>query len=575
MPDRLEDVVLSRPETAPDAGPLDVRLYDLVEARFRRVIRDNPIVGTYLGIHTEDHRLGDGSRDALLAELAAEKAHLSDVEALDPAGLSTTAQFERDLEIHNVRRAIFDTEVVRTWERRSLALDAIGDALFLIFAQDFAPLADRLGAIAGRLEAVPGFLEESRTRATVPQVRVWQQLEIEAAADLPSFLDEIVSAGGDLPQPELRRLARASDAAKAALGAYVDWLKESLAGGTDEWALGRDRYDKLVALRAFDGLDADAILAIGEEQLATNRAARVKAAREIDPDADEATVIDRIKRDHPATFDEALEAYRDVMVRSRRHLIEKGIVTVPDDERIDVIPTPEYLRNVVPFAAYFSPPKFDPNPKGIYIVTPSVGNDPNAMREHNYSSISNTSIHEAYPGHHLQLAVANRHPSLTRLLADAPEFVEGWGMYSEQLMREQGFDDAPNFRLALYTDAIWRASRIILDIRMHRGELTVEEATDFLVAQTSFERANARAEVNRYTYTPSYQLSYLLGKVLLLQLRADEQARLGSTFDLRLFHDTLLNNGSLPISFHRRLLREKTRAAEAASGTGASRAARA
>ena len=300
----------------------------------------------------------------------------------------------------------------------------------------------------------------------------------------------------------------------------------------------------------------------------------VEAAREIDPDADEKTVVDRVKEDHPATFDEALKAYSDVMLRSRQHLIDQGIVTVPEDERIDVIPTPEYLRNVIPFAAYFSPPKFDPNPKGIYIVTPSVGNDPNAMREHNYSSISNTSIHEAYPGHHLQLAVANRHPSLSRLLAEAPEFVEGWGMYSEQLMREQGFDDAPNFRLALYTDAIWRASRIILDVRMHRGELSVEEATDFLVAQTSFEGANARAEINRYTYTPTYQLSYLLGKILLLQLRADEQQRLGSRFDLRTFHDTLLNNGSLPISFHRRLLAEAMKAAEAASGAGASRAAR-
>ncbi len=575
MPDRLEDVVLSRLEAAPDAGPLDTRLYDLVEARFRRIIRDNPIVGTYLGIHTEDHRLGDGSREALLAELAAEKAHLADIEALDPAGLSATARLERDLEIHNLRRAIFDTEVVRTWERRSLALDTVGDALFLLFAQDYAALPERLDSIAGRLEAVPAFLDESRTRAVVPQVRIWQQLEIESAADLPSFLDEIVTAGNDLPDAERRRLARASDTARAALGRYVDWLAASLDGGTDEWALGRKRYDELVALRAFDGLDADAILAIGEEQLATNKAARVAAAREIDPGADEATVVDRIKNDHPATFDEALEAYRDVMVRSRRHLIEKGIVTVPPDERIDVIPTPEYLRNVIPFAAYFSPPKFDRNPKGIYIVTPSVGNDPNAMREHNYSSISNTSIHEAYPGHHLQLSVANRHPSLTRLLVDAPEFVEGWGMYSEQLMREQGFDDAPNFRLALYTDAIWRASRIILDIRMHRGELSVEEATDFLVTQTSFEGANARAEVNRYTYTPTYQLSYLLGKVLLLQLRADEQARLGSSFDLRAFHDTLFNNGSLPISFHRRLMGESTRAAEASSGAGAARAARA
>jgi uncharacterized protein (DUF885 family) len=570
--DRLEDVVLTRPAAA-RPGPLDDRFYGLVEDRFRRVIYDNPIAGTYFGIHTEDHRLGDGSRDALLAELEREKAHLAAVEAIAPAGLSSDARLERDLEIHNLRRTIFDTEVARIWERRSTALDVIGDGLFLIFAQDFAPLPERLDSIAGRLEAIPEYLEQSRTRATVPQVRLWQRLEIESAGDLPSFLDEIVAAGTQLPDAERRRLTKAADAARAAFGAYASWLERTLTDGTDDWALGREQYDELVGLRAFDGLDSDAILAIGEEQLRLNREARVAAAREIDPDADEAAVVDRIKQDHPATFEDALEAYLEVMVRSRSHLIEHRIVTVPDDERIDVIPTPEYLRNVVPFAAYFSPPKFDPKPKGIYIVTPSVGNDPNAMREHNYSAISNTSIHEAYPGHHLQLHVANRHPSLTRLAADAPEFTEGWGMYSEQLMREQGFDDAPNFRLALYTDAIWRACRIILDVRMHRGEISVDEATDFLVSNTSFEGANARAEVNRYTYTPTYQLSYLLGKVLLLQLRSDEQRRLGSRFDLRAFHDTLLNNGSIPISFHRRILRETIAAADGSSGTS-TRAAR-
>lgn len=574
MTDRLDDVVLSRPERAPDAGPGDDALYDLVEGRFRRIVRDNPIVGTYVGIHTEDGRLGDASRDAVLAELAADKAHLAAVEALEPAGLSATARFERDLEIHNLRRSIFDTEVVRTWERRSTALDTIGDALFLVFAQDFAPLAERLASITARLEAVPAYLEASRSRATVPQVRLWQRLEIEAAADLPSFLAEIVAAGAELPEAERRRLAEASRTAGDAIGEYGRQLEATIPGGTDDWALGRERYDELVALRAFDGLDADAILAIGQDQLATNKAARVAAAREIDPTVDEATVVDRIKSDHPATFEEALAAYRDVMVRARRHLIDHAIVTVPPDERIDIVPTPEYLRKVIPFAAYFAPPKFDPNPKGIYIVTPSVDDDPNAMREHNRSSISNTSIHEAYPGHHLQLAVANRHPSLTRLMADAPEFVEGWGMYSEQMMREQGFDDAPNFRLAMYTDAIWRACRIILDVRMHRGEVEVDEAIDFLVEHTGFERANARAEVHRYTYTPTYQLSYLLGKVLLLGLRADEQRRLGDGFALRAFHDTLFENGSLPISFHRRLLREATEGTARRGGAGAPRAAR-
>jgi len=555
MTQPLPDVALTRPEPAPDAGPLDERLYDLVATRVRRVVRDNPVFGTYLGIHTEDARLGDGSRDAVLAETEADRAHLAAVEALDEDALSPSARFERDLEVHNLRRALFDAEVVRTWERRSTALDLVGDGLFLLFARDFAPLPERFDSISGRLEEVPGFLEQSKTRAVVPQVRLWQQVELESAHSLPSLFRELrATAEQALHGAELRRFERAVETAQAAVAAYAEHLRATLAEGTDSWALGGERYDELIAHRAFDGLTADEILEIGWEQLRENHRLRREVARGIDPDADEATVIDRLKSDHPATFEEALEAYREVMHRARAFLVERGIVTVPDDERLDVIETPEYLRAVNPFAAYFPPPKFDPEPRGIYIVTPSVDGDPRAMREHNYGAISNTSVHEAYPGHHLQLSIAGRHPSLTRLLADAPEFDEGWGMYSEQLMREEGFDDAPPFRLTMYTDAIWRAARIVLDVRMHRGELSVQEAIDFLVEHTAFEEPNARAEVKRYTYTPTYQLSYLLGKVMILGLRRDEQARLGRAFSLRAFHDTLLRNGSLPISFHRRLL---------------------
>jgi uncharacterized protein (DUF885 family) len=548
-----DQVALTRP-TSERPGPLDDRLYDLVEARFRRLIRDNPVVGTFVGIHTDDARLGDGSRDAVLDELEADRHHLAAVESIDPDGLSGTARLERDLELHNLHRSIFDTDTLRFWERRSYALDTVGDALFLLFARDFAPLPERLNSISGRLEALPSYLDQHRTRVRGPQVKVWQQLEIDSARELPAFLDEIVAAAGVLGPAEHRRLGTATSAARAAIDDYRGWLEASLADATDDWAIGREHYDRLIELRAFDGLDADEILEVGLRQLEESRAARAAAAREIDPSASEADVVDRVKSDHPATFEEALEAYREAMFRARQHLIDRDIVTVPDDERLAVVRTPDYLQQVIPFAAYFEPPKFDPQPSGIYVVTPAVGNNPTAMREHNFSSISNTSIHEAYPGHHLQLAVASHHPSLTRLLVDAPEFVEGWGMYSELMMREHGFDDGPNFRLAMHTDAIWRACRIILDIQMHRGEIGVEDAVDFLVRNTSFEEANARAEVYRYTYTPTYQLSYLLGRVLLLQLRADEQRRLGERFSLKSFHDSLLRNGSLPISFHRRLL---------------------
>jgi uncharacterized protein (DUF885 family) len=558
----MAELSLPRPASTPTAGPADERFWNIVETEFRTMVEQHPILATYVGLHQGDERLDDAGRDAVMQEISDSHRVERELEAIDPNELSDSVAFERELALHNVRRGLFDMEVHRVWERRSTAMDAVGDALFSVFARDFAPLKDRLGSLTARLEAVPVFLEQHKTRATAPQVRLWQELEIESGGDMPSLFAEVKAAGqGVLDERAQARLDKAVEKASTAVVAYVDALKAKMGSTVEDWALGSEAYDRLVGLRAFDGLDASQILEIGEQQLALNKAARVGDARRIDPSVDERTVVDRVKSNHPATFDEALAAYKDAMMRARAHIVEHGIATMPPGEQISVIPTPEYLRTVIPFAAYFEPPKFDKHPSGIYIVTPSVRDDPNGMREHYYASISNTSVHEAYPGHHLQLSAAVAHPSIVRLLVDAPEFVEGWGMYSEQMMREQGFDDGPDFLLAMHTDAIWRACRIILDVRMHRGELSVEQATAMLIEHTGFEHANAQAEVFRYTYTPTYQLSYLLGKVLLLQLRADEQKRLGDRFSLKRFHDTLLNNGSLPISFHRRLL-----AAEANGG---------
>ncbi len=554
-PTHLSESVAPQPQTT-----AELRLDALVSDRFDAMMRRFPVFATYLGLDEHDGRLADGSREAMLAETDAARAFATAVEAIDEKELSPYYAIERELALFATRRQIFDDDVHRVWERRVNATDEIGDGIFLVFARGTGPLEQRLSAIASRLEGAPRHIEEQKTRfdGRAP-VRLWNELELQSTSSVTSLFDEVTAAarqhlGAD--HSEVKRLGRAAATTAEALEGYAAWLRERLGSATDDFALGAEDYDELIGLRAFDGLDTDQILAIGEEQLAHNREARQRVAREIDGSASEREVVDRVKSDHPADFAAALDGYRQAMDEAREYIVDHGIASLPEGESISVIETPQYLRNVMPFAAYFSPPKFGAveGRKGLYVVTPSVANDPGAMREHNYASIYNTSIHEAYPGHHQQLAAAITHPSLVRLLVDAPEFVEGWAMYCEQMMREEGFDTAPEHRLMMYTDTIWRACRIILDIKLHRGQVSISDAVDFMVEHTGFERPNATAEVNRYTYTPTYQLSYLLGKVLLLRLRDDERLRLGEQFSLRAFHDAMLREGSLPISFHRRLL---------------------
>ena len=552
---------LEAPEAeAPAPSNESERQFDtLVRNRFESLIERNPVFGTYLGLTEHDGRLADGSRDAVLTDIDEAHRFETALNDIDPGELSPYYAIERELALYATRRQVFDDEVHRVWERRGSASDEIGDGIFLVFSRSSRPIEERLSAIASRLEAAPEHIDQQKSRlGGAAPVRLWNELEIESAGALPSLFEEVVAAArSELSDghPEINRLERASIGASQALEAYSLWLKDRLAGSTDDFALGSEDYEQLVRLRAFDDLDTDGILAIGEEQLVLNRERRARAAAQVDSSASVEEVVDRIKSDHPADFSAALAGYRKAMAEARQFVIEQDIAALPEGETLEVIETPEYMRSVLPFAAYYQPPKFGAATlAGLYLVTPSIHGEPRSLREHNFASLYNTSIHEAYPGHHLQLVRSIRHPSIVRTLVDAPEFVEGWAMYCEQMMREEGFDTDPRHVVMMYTDAIWRACRIILDIRLHRGEMTVDDAVDFMVTQTGFERPNAASEVHWYTLRPTYPLSYLLGKVLLLRLREDEKGRLGEQFSLRGFHDSMLSEGSLPISFHRRLI---------------------
>jgi uncharacterized protein (DUF885 family) len=389
-------------------------------------------------------------------------------------------------------------------------------------------------------------------------VRLWIEIDIEGSNSLPEFLETIlaVARSEHVDPAGLARVETAATALRAALDEHVAWLRDDALPRADgSWQTGPEGFEQLVALRALDATP-DEILAVGEHMLAEETAGRERVSAEIDPTLSPAGVTDLVKENHPATFPEAIEEYRKAMDRARDFIVEHDLATLPDQDRLRVIETPSFERHVIPFAAYYEPARFDPDPIGTYIVTPPAS--PDMWREHNYASISNTSVHEAYPGHHLQLAAATANPSLVRALSlSAAEFAEGWAFYCERMMKEAGFDDTPTHRWVMHTDAIWRAARIILDIRLHRGEMSVDEGVAFLVEHTGFEHPAALAEVKRYTSTPTYALSYLYGRHMIEALRDRVKARMGPAFSLKFFHDTLIYGGTMPVSFAERLFDAK------------------
>jgi len=530
----------------------DARFDRTIDRWFRDQLAMRPEVATFFGLHDHDGDLSSGGRDAVDEEIAFYRRTIDELSAIDPSELTAERALDRDLAIHQARLGLYWQSEYRTWAGSSEAASHIGESIFPLFTRDFAPLADRLTSIVSRLESAPRYVAETHERVTEP-VRLWTEIDLKSTEMLPGFLDTVLAAARSeaVDDAITTRLTAAVEDAKAALAEHAAWLRDDvLPRASADWKAGPERFEEMVRLRELEA-DGDEILAVGEELLVTEKAAREALLAEIEPGASAEEVADIVKDDHAATFAESLEEYRQSMNAARAFVVEHGLATPPAEDHLNVIETPSFIRHLIPFAAYYDPAKFDPSPVGTYIVTPP--SSPEMMREHNRSSISNTSVHEAYPGHHLQLSAAITNPSLVRLFSGAPEFAEGWAFYCERMMKEAGFDDTPKGWYIVHTDAIWRATRIILDVQLHRGLIGFDEAVDRLVAETGFERPAALAEVKRYTSTPTYQLSYLFGRHMIEKLKAEVQAREGRAFEIRRFHDTLMYGGTMPVSYARRL----------------------
>ncbi|MCX6364364.1 MAG: DUF885 domain-containing protein, partial [Actinobacteria bacterium] len=251
--------------------------------------------------------------------------------------------------------------------------------------------------------------------------------------------------------------------------------------------------------------------------------------------------------------DDLVDAYRRAVAAARAHMVAQGIATMPPHEELTVMATPIFLRSMLPFAAYDQPGPFDARQLGFYYVTPpraglSRAELEAAMHSHPRASLATTGVHEAYPGHHVQLVSANRATTLARRVAHIPNggniLVEGWAFYCEELMEQQGLLADTAVRLMRLNDQVWRACRVVIDIELHLGIMDLPAAVDYLCAEAHMNRYEAELECRRYAGEPGQAMSYLLGKREVLRLAATYGRRRGGS--LRDFHDELLSWGCLP-----------------------------
>jgi uncharacterized protein (DUF885 family) len=335
---------------------------------------------------------------------------------------------------------------------------------------------------------------------------------------------------------------------------HMLWLQSLKSKTVDTWALGSEKFEKLIQLRDL-GMTSEEIYQLGVKYLNELKEERKRIAGQIVPGKSVEEIMKMVEENAPKTFEEALKATREAMEEAKQFIIKNDLATVHEEDKLSVEETPAFLAPLIPFAAMMMPSKFDKPIIGTYIVTrpKDIKNLGNHL---NYASLRNTAVHEAFPGHFLQGAISNR-GSLVHMLANGIETTEGWAHYCEEMMLEHGFVTGLEARLIQVNDVVWRAVRIIVDVKLSRGEMSFEDAVAMLMKETGMSKEAAVAEVSRYTQSPGYPLSYLLGKHLILQLREDVKRKLGKRFDEKWFHDTITANGYLSMSLLRRVFDQK------------------
>jgi len=568
------------PAAAASAGDaaVDAAFADLSKRALDTWMQLSPISATQIGDHRYDAEIDDLSAAGQQKMLTAYKGLVADLDRIDVSKLSRENQVDAAILRNQLQSEIWSAEVLQSskWDPQ-IYNGVAGSAIYGLMAREFAPLPERLKSATARMEKLPQIFAQARENldpARVPKIHA--ETVAKQNRGILSIVDTFITPHiGELPAEDGKRLQAAIDGLKKAVEEQQTWLDKTLVpNAKGDFRIGAGLYDQKLKFALNSSLSRAEIGERARAELKRVRQDMYGIAQTVLKDKPGAPALPANPSDEQqqAAIEAALElAYADkpardkvvddakaALAQSTEFVRKHDLMTLPDSP-VDIILMPEFQRGVA--VAYCdSPGPLDKNLKTFYAVSPIPDdwNDKQVdsfLREYNSRMIHLLSIHEGTPGHYLEGWHSGKFPSTLRAVLRSGLFAEGWAVYTERMMQEQGYlDNDPLFHLVQLKFYLRTISNAILDQGVHVDNWTREQAMHLMTHDAFQQESEASGKWVRAQLTSAQLPTYFVGAQEHFDTRKAVQDKQGAKFNLKAYHDQMLSYGAPPVRFARQLM---------------------
>ena len=515
----------------------------------------SPVSATATGYHLHngvplDELIDDYSTGGLDQQRTFYKDFQLRVAALDVTKLDKEQHVDLDMMKSNAELGLLDLDTIQSYKHNpTVYVELVGNALYTPYMLNYAPVEKRFEQITKRLERISALFDQAKANLTdAPEV--WNRVAQEENDGNIELIDKTLRGA----VPDSQKQAYGAAAAKALVAArdFNDFLKNNLSAKTSDWRLGKEKYARKFALILASGRMPEDLLAAAEADLKTVRAEMAKLAA---PKTVEQALND-IARQH-ATPDTYISKAKEELAQATAFVKEKDLLTLPARSNLDVIETPEFMRGIYGVGGFNPAPPLEPQLGAFYWITPIPQTWPAAraeskLREYNNYGLQELTIHEAMPGHYVQLEYANDVQPVSRrllrtILSNTP-YVEGWAVYTQQMMSDAGYlNGSKELWLTFYKQILRVLANTILDVRLQTMGMTDQQALDLMMKDTYQEKEEATAKLQRAQLSSCQLPTYFVGWKGWLDVREHYKQRKGSSYSLKEFNERALKESGVPL----------------------------